>query len=104
MSERVSRHYDRKYFDWQTSIGEFGGLANRVHFIKYISPDSKVLDFGCGGGYLLKNIECSKKVGVEINPSAAETARKNGIEMFGSVEEVPDNYVDVIISDNALEH
>jgi SAM-dependent methyltransferase len=62
------------------------------------------LDFGCGGGYLLKNINCGLKAGVEINRSAAEIARKNGIEVYGSVGEVPDNYVDVIISNHALEH
>ena len=104
MSDRVSTHYNKKYFDWQASIGEFGGWANQTKFIEYISNDSKVLDFGCGGGFLLKNIECRKKVGVEVNPSAADIAKKNGIEVFGSLAEVPDNYVDVIISNNALEH
>jgi SAM-dependent methyltransferase len=97
-------HYDKKYFDWQTPIGEFGGWANLGKFAGYISSRSRVLDFGCGGGFLLKNISCSKKVGVEINPAAAEVARKNGIEVFSRVNEVPDMYVDVIISNNALEH
>ena len=64
----------------------------------------RVLDFGCGGGFLLKNIECSKRTGVEVNPAAAAMARKNGVEVFNSVEEVPDEYVDVVISNNALEH
>jgi SAM-dependent methyltransferase len=97
-------HYDEKYFDWQKSIGEFGGWADKTKFLKYISNNNEVLDFGCGGGYLLKNIECKKKVGVEINSSAAETARKNGLEVYKYVEDVPDNYVDTIISTNALEH
>ena len=43
-------------------------------------------------------------MGVEINKSAADTAKNNGIEVFRSVAEVPDDYVDVIISNNALEH
>ena len=104
MSDLISNHYDDKYFDWQASIGEFGGWANQSKFAEYISSDNRVLDFGCGGGFLLKRMQCSKKVGVEVNPSAAATARQNGIEVFGSVEEMPDRYVDVIISDNALEH
>ncbi len=104
MSELISTYYDDKYFDWKASMGEFGGWANQSKFAEYITSDSRVLDFGCGGGFLLKRMKCSKKVGVEVNPSAAETARKNGIEVFGSAEEVPDGYVDVIISDNALEH
>jgi len=104
MSDLISTHYDKKYFDRQVSIMEFGGWANQSMFIEYISSDSKVLDFGCGGGFLLKNLTCRKKVGVEVNPSAKETAGKNGLEVFGSVAEVPDNYVDIIISHHALEH
>lgn len=103
-SDSVSAHYNNRYFAWQTSIGEFGGWANRSKFVQHVSGDSKVLDFGCGGGFLLKNLECSRRIGVEVNPAAAETARKNGLEVYGSVEEVPDESVDVIISNNALEH
>jgi SAM-dependent methyltransferase len=75
-------------------------MACRTH----VRETDEVLDFGCGGGFLLKNIKCLKRVGVEINPSAADTARKNGLEVFGAASSVPDNYVDVIISNNALEH
>lgn len=104
MQVSASNHYDKKYFDWQSSYGEFGGWANLTKFEEYIGSSSRVLDFGCGGGYLLKNISCQKKVGVEVNPTAATTARENGVEVFESTADVPDNYVDVIISNNALEH
>ncbi len=104
MSDLISTHYNDKYFDWQASIGEFGGWANQSKFLKHISTNSKVLDFGCGGGFLLKNLKCDKKVGIEVNPLAADIARKNGIEVFTRVDDVPDEYVDVIISNNALEH
>jgi len=104
MSERVSEHYDDKYFSWQESIGRFGGWANQTKFAEFISSESRVLDFGCGGGFLLKNLQCSKRIGIEINPAAAECAKRNDIEVYGNVADVPDEYVDVIISDNALEH
>ncbi|MCK4890052.1 MAG: class I SAM-dependent methyltransferase [Candidatus Aminicenantes bacterium] len=104
MPDSSSNHYDKNYFDWQAPIGEFGGWANRSKFNKYISDDKKILDYGCGGGYLLKNFKCSKKVGVEINPSAAKIARDNGVQVFESLADVPDNYVDLIISNHALEH
>jgi len=104
MPDLVSTHYDEKYFDWQAPQGEFGGWANQSKFAEFISSDSRVLDFGCGGGFLLKNLKCAERLGVEINPKAAETARANGIDVYGKVEDLPDDYVDVIISDNALEH
>lgn len=104
MSDLISTHYNDQYFGWQASIGEFGGWAHQTKFLEYISENSRVLDFGCGGGFLLKNLKCSKKVGVEVNPSAADTAKANGVEVYGRVDDVPDEYVDVIISNNALEH
>jgi SAM-dependent methyltransferase len=104
MANLISAHYGKKYFDWQRPAGEFGGWADQTKFGDYISNNSRVLDFGCGGGFLLKNMECGKKVGVEVNPPAAETARTNGVEVYASTADVPDDYVDVIISDNALEH
>ncbi len=75
----ASKHYDSKYFKWQSSIGEFGGWANMSKFTEYINRDDVVLDFGCGGGYLLNNLSCKEKHGIEINESAAEIAKKNGI-------------------------
>ena len=104
MSDLISTHYDGRYFDWQTSIGEFGGWANQTKFDAHVPGDARVLDFGCGGGFLLKNLKCGGKVGVEVNPAAAEAARKNGLEVFAAVADVPDEYVNVIISNNALEH
>ena len=104
MTVDMSGHYDEQYFDWQAPIGKFGGWANQSKFVEYISTDSRVLDFGCGGGFLLKRINCCKKVGVEHNPSADKIARENGIEVFTSPEQVPQDYVDVIISNNALGH
>jgi len=104
MSNKVSKHYDGDYFDYQQDIGIFGGWANLSKFSDYIKKDDVVLDFGCGGGFLLKHINCKKRIGVEINPTAFETARKNGIEIYNSVGDIPDECVDVIISNNALEH
>ena len=104
MSKKISKHYDDNYFDWQSSIGEFGGWANKTKFANYILENDTVLDFGCGGGYLLKNINCKNRVGVDINPAAADIAKKNGVEIYNSVEDISNEYVDVIISNNALEH
>lgn len=99
-----SGHYDEKYFSWQMSLGEFGGWANRDKFAKYIRPEFSVLDFGCGGGYLLKGLDCGKKAGIEVNPSARENAISLGITVYDNADKVEDGWADLIISNNALEH
>ena len=82
MHNSTNVHYDSKYFDWQKSMNIFGGWANKTKFSDFISKDDVVLDFGCSAGYLLKNIDCKKKIGVEINSSAHESARENGLEVY----------------------
>ena len=57
---KVSQHYDDAYFSWQKTIGEFGGWACLTMFADYIKPADRVLDFGCGGGYLLSRIDMHK--------------------------------------------
>ena len=103
-SVQHSPHYDANYFSWQKTIGDFGGWANLDKFKAYIAQHHDVLDFGCGGGYLLKRIDCHKRIGIEPNPSAAIVAQQNGVEVYTNANGVPDSCADVVISNNALEH
>ena len=97
-------HYNEEYFSWQKKIGLFGAKANKIKFEKLIIEGQKVLDFGCGGGYLLSDFKNIHKFGVEVNEVASLEAKKNGLKMFSSSKDLPDNYFDLIISNNALEH
>jgi len=99
-----NNHYDKAYFNWQNDIGEFGGWISADVFKDFIKEKHNVIDFGCGGGYLLKNIKCAGKIGIEINDEALKVARGNNITVLKTVDEVEDNWADVIISNNALEH
>ena len=99
-----SSHYNAKYFDWQNDIGKFGGWANQTKFLDFLDPESSIIDFGCGGGHLLKGLDGKRKIGIEVNKSAAEEARRNGIEVYDSIQTVEDETADFIISNNALEH
>ncbi|HXX16647.1 MAG TPA: class I SAM-dependent methyltransferase [Candidatus Eremiobacteraceae bacterium] len=100
----MTSHYEESYFRYQSRIGEFGGWANISKFAEFITPGAKVLDFGCGGGYLLAHLKCTQKVGIEVNPFAREVARHNGIQVVGSASEIEDGWADVLISNHALEH
>jgi SAM-dependent methyltransferase len=100
----TENYYNDKYFDWQAPIGEFGGWANLTKFQPFIHNDFNVIDFGCGGGYLLKNILCKEKIGVEVNDSAREQAQQNGIRTVESSMNIDEQWADLIISNHALEH
>jgi 2-polyprenyl-3-methyl-5-hydroxy-6-metoxy-1,4-benzoquinol methylase len=100
----MNKHYDQNYFDWQKNIGAFGGWADLIKFEKYITSEMNVIDFGCGGGFLLNNIKCKDKIGIEINDDARKSLEGTGIRSFKYVSEVPDDWADCIISNHALEH
>jgi len=99
-----SEHYNAEYFQFQAPIGEFGAWANIRHFSGYVKPDMKVLNFGCGGGYLLEKLICRRKRGVEVNSSAYESG--NAAQMTCSLPwiEIDEGWADLIISNSVLEH
>ena len=107
-TDRVSAHYGEDYFDWQKEWGELAGWAASFKFKESISKDDAVIDFGCGGGFLLDGLECNRKIGIEPNPSAARSVESFGIQHFHSpthaLELLGEGIADVIISNNALEH
>ena len=100
----ATSHYGAEYFKWQFEIGSFGGWANITKFSKYIRPRMRVVDFGCGCGYLLANVNCREKLGVEVNPVARAKAEEVGIRAVASASEIEDGWADIIISNHALEH
>jgi len=103
----VDRYLDENgqdYFEWQSQYGLNTGLYNKHLWQPLISLTDEVLDFGCGGGFLLKVLDTEgRKVGVEINPYARASAQRLGIETYESVENVSGKF-DKVISSHALEH
>jgi SAM-dependent methyltransferase len=104
----ASTFYDAKYFAWQQELGRLCGWANAGIYRRTVKPSDRVLDFGCGGGFLLQNLRCAQRFGIDPNPAAREAAAGNGVTVFeGSSDALRflgPEAVDVIISNNALEH
>lgn len=98
-------YYDKDYFDVQLDICKFNSIFAAEKFQPYIKETDKVLEFGSGEGFLLKQIKAYEKAGIEINDYAREYAKKEEEILFVKyTEEVPDDYYDVIISTHVLEH
>lgn len=83
----------------------YGAQQDIWMYTPFIKAGDKVLDFGCGGGYMLKKLNCKAKYGVDINPRARGEAEKKGIRIFAKLEDIEANVkFDVIFSHHTLEH
>jgi SAM-dependent methyltransferase len=91
------------YFARQSASGLLGAQWNRHFFAGLMPPTGDVLDFGCGGGFLLRVLPGTRKVGVEINPTARAVAERNGLTVVDRLDHV-DGTFDTIVSSHALEH
>jgi SAM-dependent methyltransferase len=104
----ASSHYEGQkgetYFARQNIKAHIGGKIEARKFAGLISERDSVLDFGCGGGFTLKNIRCLRRAGVEINPLAQAAAVANGLECFGDLADLPPDTFDVVFSNHSLEH
>lgn len=86
--------------------------GERPEMLKFIpSWAKKILEVGCGEGSFAKTLISGKREiwGVEYNAEAANKAKPELFKVFiGAIEEkmneLPDNYFDLIIFNDVLEH
>jgi SAM-dependent methyltransferase len=97
-------HYNDEYFKWQRGVGEIGGILNKFKFENDVYDADVLLDFGCGGGFLLSNFKNEHKYGFEINELARKNCDSLGIKTFNAFDDIDDNFFDKIISNHAMEH
>jgi cyclopropane fatty-acyl-phospholipid synthase-like methyltransferase len=87
---------------------EYGYRLNLEHFLPYLRPDDRVLDFGAGTGGMLRLLRAhvAEAEGLEVNPAAARLAREHsGCTVYESLEQVAagERY-DAVVSNHVLEH
>lgn len=98
--------YDKNYWDYQKKIGQnfFHTHAVSNKFKSFVNPEDAVLDFGCGGGFVLNTLNCKKRVGIEINPHAQKQLKSFGIQVNDSFRDLKSEEFDIVLSNSALEH
>ena len=102
---KASDFYNDVYFRRQAPHGAIQAKANLFKFAGFVRPDSNLLDYGCGGGFLLAALKVKDRIGIEINPVAVAHANSIGIsKVFTDTRPVPDAWADCVISNHALEH
>ena len=91
------------YFAWQGEDGLAQASYNLHLWRPHIAAEDDVLEFGCGGGFLLKALTARRKVGVEPNPHARACASRLGIETYATTDGIAGTF-DKVITSHALEH
>jgi SAM-dependent methyltransferase len=104
----ASGHYTgaagSSYFAWQNKNAALASQMEARKFSSYVKPEHAVLDFGCGAGHILRNLNCARRVGVDVNPTARAAAIQAGLQCYESLANVEDDSFNVVISHHALEH
>src|SRR5690242_1765156 len=82
----ASGHYDARYFAWQNANIDIKTRFKVKRFVRHVRPTDTVIDFGCAGGALVAALPGARRIGVEINDVARESAvREYGIEAYRDV-------------------
>ncbi len=104
MSHRYEGPAGTAYWEYQRPIGELSADLDCFKFEPYISGNDNVVDFGCGGAFMLERLTAAGKIGIEINDLAREEGIRRGLDIRSSLDEVDPQWADVVISNHALEH
>jgi len=103
----AAKHYNAKYFAWQTKLGKEKAEKNDWTKLIGINEGDVVADLGAGGGHILNSIKIAKRlIAVELSQHARSTMNQMypQIETYAYPEELEDESVDVFYSTSAIEH
>lgn len=94
----------QNYFAYQNKDADAAARIELFKFRPYISAQDSVLDFGCGGGWILRALQPVRAAGVEINPAARAVCEAHGTLVYPTLDAVPEATFTRIISHHCLEH
>lgn len=100
----ANQHYDASYFALTKGTASYSAEIDLFKFNDEVGPDDRLVDFGCGGGFILAALTARAKIGVEINETSANAARRRGLTIVRDLDAIEDCWADTIISHHALEH
>jgi len=86
---------DDKYF-WARSR-----VATELYFSDFTN-NPKILEFGVGIGQNIASL--NNAYGFDISKEALDACRKRNIQVYDSLESIPLNYFDIVLSRHSLEH
>jgi len=96
---RFQKNQDYRRAVWRVLIDDF--------FQAFVRPTNVVLDLGCGYGEFINQIQCGKKLAMDLNPDLPKrlTPETNPILQDCSMPwPLPENHLDVVFTSNFFEH
>lgn len=82
-------------------------VLTRVFFSRWVAPDAKVLDLGCGYGEFINNIRARGKLAMDLNPDSQRHLKGDVRFLHQDCSQpwpLAENSLDVIFSSNFFEH
>jgi len=103
--EYNQEYHEKKFGNWikDKNLYKLRCLyAKKKYFKDLIIENKRIFEFGCGIG---QNIAWyNNSYGYELNKKLYPFLKEKGIKMFDDLNEIPDDYFDIIITCMVLEH
>jgi SAM-dependent methyltransferase len=85
-------------------MGRAVAERDRWKIAPYVAATDNVVEFGCGGGFVLEQLGGAAVVGVEANDAPREAAQARGLDVRAGLVDVESSWADLVWSHHVLEH
>jgi 2-polyprenyl-3-methyl-5-hydroxy-6-metoxy-1,4-benzoquinol methylase len=106
--QELARAYDSFYLKSSNSEATPAVVAEQIadYLVPSVSGSLVVLDYGCGSGTVASAFSGKglQVIGIEPNESFAQEAKAQGVDLVGSVDEIPSSTIDLVLLVEVIEH
>jgi len=107
MNENLSKIYEIRFSGHEEYRTKVWQILVREFFSKWIFPNARILDLGCGYGEFINNVDSENRHGMDLNPNAQEHL-SNGV-IFHEQDcsndwSLEPNSLDIVFTSNFFEH
>jgi SAM-dependent methyltransferase len=105
--DQLQRIYSRRFDAEQEHRDRVWRILIDDFFKKYVPQKGAVLDLGCGYGHFINQVECSKRLAMDLNPNASNFIQPGVVLLQQDCSEpwnLPASSLDLVFTSNFFEH